>query len=56
MYNSVKGQPWENVDCSVNKGGCEHYCYSAINSSYCGCAPGYFLQNDLHNCSCKLLY
>ena len=42
--------------CSINNGGCEHYCVDTVNSSYCECAPGYTLESDQHNCSCEFLH
>lgn len=37
-------------NCSVDNGGCAHYCLEEQDRRHCSCAPGYKLDNDHQNC------
>ncbi|XP_037706320.1 vitamin K-dependent protein C isoform X2 [Choloepus didactylus] len=37
-------------NCSVDNGGCAHYCLQAEGARRCSCAPGYKLADDLREC------
>ena len=41
-------------ECSDSNGGCQHNCTNIVGAYYCSCVTGYSLDDDGHNCSCKL--
>ena len=43
------------IDECLNFGeGCQHNCTNTIGSYYCSCADGYYLDDNGHNCTCKM--
>ncbi|XP_061399861.1 dorsal-ventral patterning protein tolloid [Musca vetustissima] len=43
-------------ECSINNGGCQHYCRNTYGSYVCSCRNGFTLHENRHNCtetSCK---
>ncbi|XP_075057855.1 vitamin K-dependent protein C-like [Mixophyes fleayi] len=60
-FDCVCQQGWEgqlcsqevtHFNCSLNNGGCSHFCIEAENSTsrLCSCASGYQLDDDYHSC------
>nr|3F6U_L Chain L, Vitamin K-dependent protein C light chain [Homo sapiens] len=38
------------LNCSLDNGGCTHYCLEEVGWRRCSCAPGYKLGDDLLQC------
>ncbi|XP_078614728.1 uncharacterized protein LOC144883882 [Branchiostoma floridae x Branchiostoma japonicum] len=43
-------QPWQQTDCQVNNGGCQHTCVGDPAGHRCLCLLGYSLGDDNHTC------
>ncbi|CAH1244503.1 LRP6 [Branchiostoma lanceolatum] len=44
-------QQWEETDCQVNNGGCQHTCVGDPTGHRCLCLLGYSLGDDNHTCT-----
>ncbi|NP_001362535.1 vitamin K-dependent protein C isoform 3 precursor [Homo sapiens] len=48
--SAVRGREVSFLNCSLDNGGCTHYCLEEVGWRRCSCAPGYKLGDDLLQC------